>query len=157
MICSRQSYLFLSFVYLLSARSSPYQLVRKVWFSDLSHLTLYWVYWNVFSQYVCNSRTGLRVTYLCWLSAVLYVDFFWRVRKLTKKRLLASSCLSVRTFLCMEELGSHWTDFYEIWYLRIISKIRRESSSFIKIGQVWRVLYMKTTIIFFYHISLSYS
>jgi hypothetical protein len=26
----------------------------------------------------------------------------------------------------MEQLGSHWTDFHEIWYLRIFSKICRE-------------------------------
>jgi len=32
-----------------------------------------------------------------------------------RNRLLASSSLSVR----MEQLGSHWTDFYEIWYLSI--------------------------------------
>jgi hypothetical protein len=35
-----------------------------------------------------------------------------------EKRLLASSCLSVR----MEQLGSHWTDFHEIWYLWIFRK-----------------------------------
>jgi hypothetical protein len=37
------------------------------------------------------------------------------VRKNCEKRLLASSCLSVR----MEQFGSHWTNFDEIWYLNI--------------------------------------
>ena len=32
-----------------------------------------------------------------------------------KEQLLALLCLSV----CMEQLGSHWMDFYEIWYLGI--------------------------------------
>jgi hypothetical protein len=38
-------------------------------------------------------------------------------------------------FVCpYEQLGSHWTFFHEIWYLRIFfSKNRRENSSFIKI------------------------
>jgi hypothetical protein len=40
-----------------------------------------------------------------------------------KKRLLASSCLSVRrSSVRMEQLGSHWTDFHEIWYLSIFRK-----------------------------------
>jgi len=49
-----------------------------------------------------------------------------------EKRLLASSCLSVRPH---EELGSYWTDFHEILYSRIFRKICREKSSFIKLGQ----------------------
>jgi hypothetical protein len=35
-----------------------------------------------------------------------------------KKRLSASSCLSVR----MEQLGSRWSDFHEIWDLSIFRK-----------------------------------
>ena len=38
-------------------------------------------------------------------------------------------CSSVR----MEQLGSNWTDFYEIWYLSILWKSCREISSLIKI------------------------
>ena len=44
-----------------------------------------------------------------------------------KLRLLASSCLAVR----MEQIGSHWTDFHEIWYLIIFWK-----KKLVKI-QVW--------------------
>ena len=39
-----------------------------------------------------------------------------------EKRLLASSCLFARPSVRMEQLGSHWTDFPEIWYLRIFRK-----------------------------------
>jgi hypothetical protein len=42
-----------------------------------------------------------------------------------------ASCLSVR----MAQLGSHWTDFYHIWYLGIFRKICRENSGFTKIWQ----------------------
>ena len=30
--------------------------------------------------------------------------------------------LSVCPFIPMEQVGSHWMDFYEIWYLSIIRK-----------------------------------
>ena len=39
-----------------------------------------------------------------------------------EKRLLDSSCLSLRPFVRMEQLGSHWTDFHEILYLSIFRK-----------------------------------
>ena len=38
------------------------------------------------------------------------------------KRILASSCLPVCPSVHMEQLGSHWTDFHEIWYLSIFRK-----------------------------------
>jgi hypothetical protein len=38
----------------------------------------------------------------------------------------------VRLFVRMEQLGSHWTDFDEIWYLSYVSKICEENSAFIK-------------------------
>jgi len=41
---------------------------------------------------------------------------FRRARFICEKRLLGSSCVPVRPFVCMEQLGSHWTDFHEIWY-----------------------------------------
>ena len=38
--------------------------------------------------------------------------------------------ISVRLSVLMERLGSHWTDSYGNWYLRIISKICREKFKF---------------------------
>jgi hypothetical protein len=49
------------------------------------------------------------------------IDFHARSRSF-EKRLLASSCLSVCPSICMEQLGSHWTDFHEILYLSIFRK-----------------------------------
>ena len=39
-----------------------------------------------------------------------------------EKRLLASSCSSVRPSVRMEQLGSHWTDFHEILHLSTFRK-----------------------------------
>ena len=45
-------------------------------------------------------------------------DFLRRFRKITTIRFVMSVCPPIR----MEQLGSYWTDFYEIWYLRILRK-----------------------------------
>jgi hypothetical protein len=42
-----------------------------------------------------------------------------------------SACLPVR----IEQGGSYWKDFHEIWYWSLFSKICRENSSFVKIWQ----------------------
>jgi hypothetical protein len=49
---------------------------------------------------------------------------FGRVRKITKSdNFFRSVCLlSVRPSVRMEQLGSNWTDFYEIWSLSIFQK-----------------------------------
>ena len=46
--------------------------------------------------------------------ALSFIAFYARWQN-CEKRLLASSCLSVR----MEQLGYHWTDFHETWYSRV--------------------------------------
>ena len=48
--------------------------------------------------------------------------FFLARSQHCEKRLLASSCLSVR----IQQLGSHWTDFHEIWYLWIVQNPSRK-------------------------------
>ena len=53
---------------------------------------------------------------------------FQALPKNCDKRLLASSCLSVR----MKQFGSHWTDLMKF---EDFSKICRENSSFIKTGR----------------------
>jgi hypothetical protein len=44
----------------------------------------------------------------------------------------------------MAQLGSHWKDFHETWYLSIFSKIHGENESCIEIGQEERAVYKKT-------------
>ena len=71
--------------------------------------------------------------------------FSRRVAKFKKKRLLASSCLSVR----MEQLGYHWMEFHEIWYLSIFrkKKIAEENLASLKSDKnngyfTWRPTYI---------------
>jgi len=80
-------------------------------------------------------------------------DHFYACSQNCEKQLLASSCLPVCPPVCpsvsIKKLGSHMTDFHEIWYLSIFfPKICRENSSFIEIIHEGRVLYMKTNIRF---------
>jgi hypothetical protein len=46
-------------------------------------------------------------------------EFLWAHEQNREKRLLASSCPSVRPSVRMEQLGSHWTDFNDILRLNI--------------------------------------
>ena len=63
-------------------------------------------------------------------------------------------CLSVCLSVCLcGTIGSHWTDFNEIWYLSIFLKICYKNSSFVKIIQEWQVLYMKTDIHFWSYLT----
>jgi hypothetical protein len=56
-------------------------------------------------------------------------SFFQAPSQNCEKSLLAS-CLSVRLSVLMEQLGTHWTDFHEIWHLNI----SRESVRKFKFG-----------------------
>jgi len=72
------------------------------------------------------------------------------------KRLLAASCLFIRLSARMEHLRSHWTDFHEIWYLRIFRKSLNKIQVSLKQDKnnlqfTWRTIYI------FYHILLSSS
>jgi hypothetical protein len=63
-----------------------------------------------------------------------------------------SACLSVR----MEQLGSHWMDFHEIWYLRIFQKSAEKFKVSLKSDKnngyfTWRSMYI------YDHILLNYS
>jgi hypothetical protein len=66
----------------------------------------------------------VQVVYGIHCFKALCFAFIKRVRKIAKSD-LASSCLSFRPSVCMEQLGSHWTDFHEIWYLGIFRKLSR--------------------------------
>ena len=59
-----------------------------------------------------------------------------------RKRLLISSCLSVRVPVRMEQLGSHWTDFHEIWYV-FVEHLSRKFKFHYNRTRI-TVLYMKT-------------
>jgi hypothetical protein len=48
--------------------------------------------------------------------------FFRRLLKIAKNNYQLHACLSVRPSVHMAQLGSHWRDFYESWYLSIFLK-----------------------------------
>jgi hypothetical protein len=50
------------------------------------------------------------------------VPFFRRFRIIAKSDYYLRQVLSVRLSVRTEQLGSHWTDFHEIWYLWIFRK-----------------------------------
>jgi hypothetical protein len=82
---------------------------------------------------------------LCYVNSQIF-----RGVKNCERRPLASTLSvspSVRPSVRMEQLGSHWTDFHEIFYTSYFSKICRKISSFIKIWQnrryfTWRLTYV---------------
>ena len=69
-------------------------------------------------------------------------------------RLLASSCLSVCLSVCPSvrmELGSHWTDFHETWYVSIFRKYVEKIQVSLKSGKnngyfTWRPTYIHDNI-----------
>jgi hypothetical protein len=58
----------------------------------------------------------LLIIFQILLLVVSYFNFYARLQN-REKRVLASSCLAVYLHVClsdrMEQLGSHWTEFYE--------------------------------------------
>ena len=61
-------------------------------------------------------------TYNCF--SLNFYALFTKLRKVTIS--------FVRLFARMEQLGCHWLDFYDIWYLCIFSKICRKSQVSLK-------------------------
>jgi hypothetical protein len=69
---------------------------------------------------------------------------FTKLRKVNISFLISLSvCLSIH----MEHLGSHLTDFHEIWHVSIFLKSFEKKSGFIKIWPEYQVLYMKTYVL----------
>jgi hypothetical protein len=63
--------------------------------------------------------------------------------------------MSVCPYDHMEQLGYRWIDFDEILYLSSFLKPVK-NSSFIKIWQEWRVLYMKTYVYLIQYLAESF-
>ena len=49
-----------------------------------------------------------------WLRIVVNKRFSSRFSQFCEKRLLASSCLSVRLSVLMKKIDSHWKDFHSV-------------------------------------------
>jgi hypothetical protein len=58
-----------------------------------------------------------------WFSEIPPIPIFRLVHKISKSDCrLRYVCLSACLFVRIEQHGSHWADFYEIWYLSIFRK-----------------------------------
>jgi hypothetical protein len=53
---------------------------------------------------------------------VIVVKFVAEARDIHLTEAAVSLFMSVRPSVLIEQVGSHWTDFYEIWYLSIFRK-----------------------------------
>ena len=65
---------------------------------------------------VCSQIHTKHINTLCGQN-VEFLGPFAKARKA-----IISSVMSVRPFVRMEQLGSHWTDAHEIWWLGILRK-----------------------------------
>jgi len=52
---------------------------------------------------------------------MVFVGAFAKLRK-ADLNFVMSACLSIRPSVRMEQLGSHWREFYEILYLNVAEK-----------------------------------
>ena len=88
---------------------------KDITYGDLAQCCLIFILSSYIYRYVCV-YCACDVTQYAVLGVVLN-EFTWRLSQNCEKRLLASSCLSVRPSVRMEQIGSHWTDFRETSYL----------------------------------------
>jgi hypothetical protein len=122
----------------LSSFPGSFLFLRQLFFARL------WTEWN--DQGEREKKSPVKT-----LINIDYAVVFRRVCKICEKRLLAS-CPSVR----LSAVGSHWTDFHDIWYFSIFRKSVEKIQILLKSDKnnrhyTWRPVYI------FYHISLSYS
>ena len=73
-------------------------------------------------EIVTNFNYSITQTELLVWIPIKFLDAFVKLRKETNSFVMIvwpSVCL----FFRLEQLGSHWTDFHEIWYLRIFKNL----------------------------------
>jgi hypothetical protein len=114
--------------------------------ATLSHAALRWTMWSrEVSPYFCTlwapqifsvNVTGRKEC--CMLLDIIYnaqaataawykttksffIDSFFLMLSKNFEEMI-SFVMSVRPSVCMQQLGSDWTDFHEIWYFRIFRK-----------------------------------
>jgi len=105
------------------------------------------------ARFQCVFESYQYVFKTLWLF-IHHARHFRRVCKICGKRLSASSCLTIRPSVRMEQLGSHSTDFHEIWcwsifFLICVQKIQVSLKSDKNKGY-----FTRRQIHIFYHTSL---
>ena len=84
-------------------------------------------------QLVIVSTTGYNIKEFYVLTPGVFLGAFAKLRQAT-----IIFIASIRPSVRMEQLGSHWTDFYGSLFLSIFQKKCRENLSLIKIGKEYR-------------------
>jgi hypothetical protein len=79
------------------------------------------VLWN-YCLFVCLLHSSLEI--MTFVNRQLRFSFLGAFTKLRKTTI--SSVMSVRQSVRVEHLGSHYTDFYEIWYLSVRQSLSRK-------------------------------
>jgi hypothetical protein len=105
---------------------------------------------------MCSNFThfvSIRVWHQIYLSVSPLRGLHWcavfrPVRKFAKSEyLLCHICLPLRRSVCMEQFGSHWTDFHEIRYLNVFRKYVEKIEVLLKYVKnngyfTWRPIYI---------------
>jgi hypothetical protein len=85
-------------------------------------------------------------------SVCFSIHCHWFLGMFTKlKRATISFIISICPPVCMEQLGTQWTDYHEIWYISIFKKSVLKIQVKLKSDFTWRPTYI------FEHISLNSS
>jgi hypothetical protein len=103
--------------YLVAASKRQRHLVFD--FSDIR--IEFWIYVSSENWYCKFFITCLLYCRLLYYRQICLVHLQARSQS-SEKRLLTSSGMSVRHSVRVEQLGTNWTDFHEIWYLRTFWK-----------------------------------
>ena len=94
--------------------SLQWQFTDANWINQTKLINLMWIVLGEAYFFIVRVRT--------W--TIGWVHFIRRVYKMRKVTIsfTMSVCSSIHPSVRMEQLGSHWTDFREIWYFSIFGK-----------------------------------
>ena len=105
---------------------------RKLW-TPLPTMAVVYVDVGTIWSTAIIQRKCFVVIIACRCACVNSQLFWWflRVRRIAKSDFyVASSCMSVLVSVRMEQIGCHWTDILELWYLSVFFFFESTSRKF---------------------------
>jgi hypothetical protein len=120
----------------ISIKQTKLPVYIKPWIMTVKRFTLFknlhgFQYWNfcpkwmilVLSLFTWSLKLNVKnMSFKFQIPKCMFLDAFAKLQKAATS-LIMSVCPSV----CTEQLGSHRTDFHEIWYLKIVQKFVEKS------------------------------
>jgi hypothetical protein len=84
------------------------------------------IYWKLFIMYE-NYLLCMKIIYYVWKLFIMCENYLLCMKNILSQNWendyqLRYTCLFVRMYVRMEQLGLHWTDFHEIWSWRALRK-----------------------------------